>query len=343
MLPVALYWFQRVDSDIQKLLERLSPCGLDCLVAYSPETWIGLKWSVITLATLVSTFPILSFLLDRFASPGLLPSEIRSWRTSLIFVGITVPFGSWLLIWRVLPWLFAKGATDIERFGLIAAYDVLGLYSLAVTIIFFLFIIFSWSFGMMSIGLFGALRLNSIDSWRLRGGVIAGVSIVFFGYTSFSFDLLLFFWALGFGLSEIFFKIGSAISFGYPSNSPNFDLPNRDVVVDCRCAGGCPSFSDTATVPQDWGEISVEAICLNKDEQKRLVDLSHRWGVTSLVIPGCDLSPIPRNVVGSLGSLNIRLSGLGWMDVAESDVVATMNERERIWNEFLKSQLDSSD
>ena len=76
----ALVWMRRIDADLEHLLERVSPCGLSCLVAYDPAAWVSIKWTGVALASIICTLPLLVVLLDRFASPGLLPSERRAWR-----------------------------------------------------------------------------------------------------------------------------------------------------------------------------------------------------------------------------------------------------------------------
>ena len=124
VVVVALIWLQRIDADLEFLLDRVSPCGLSCLVAYDPAAWVSIKWTSVALASVISTLPLLAVLLDRFANPGLLPSERRAWRLGLLIVGIGSPLMAWTLIWVGLPWLFEIGASDVGRFGLMPAYDV---------------------------------------------------------------------------------------------------------------------------------------------------------------------------------------------------------------------------
>ena len=99
-------------------------------------------------------------------------------------------------------------------------------------------------------------------------------------------------------------------------------------MLDCRCAGACPSLSAVGGLPEGWGVIHVDALCLHGQEQMLLVDQAHRWALSDLIVLGCDGTPMPRSLIGSLGGLGIRIGGAEWMNLGLDPVVVGSGDSE---------------
>ena len=324
---VSLVWMRRIDADLELLLERVSPCGLSCLVAYDPSAWVSIKWTGVALASIICTLPLLAVLLDRFASPGLLPSERRAWRLGLFVVGIGSPMTAWVFVWEGLPWLFEAGASDVGRFGLTPAYDVGTLFSMLISVCALSTIILAWAGGLScAVGL-GAVRSGTLDAWRMKCAVIAGVAVGVVG-SPLPFDLLALIWLFGLGSSEVLLRVSIPVSRSRFVYSPSDEGPTKGAVLDCRCAGACPSLSTVGGLPEGWGVIHADALCLHGQEQALLVDQAHRWALSDLIVLGCDGTPMPRSLIGSLGGLGVRIGGAEWMDLGLDPVVVEPSDSE---------------
>ena len=335
---VALVWVRRIDGDLEHLLERVSPCGLSCLVAYNPAAWVSIKWTSVALASTICTMPLLAVLLDRFASPGLLPSERRAWRLGLFIVGVGSPLMAWVFVWEGLPWLFEVGASDVGRFGLTPAYDVGTLFAMLVAVCGLSTILLSGAGGLScAVGL-GAVRSGSLDAWRMKCAVIAAVAIGVVG-SPLPFDLLGLVWLIGLGMSEMLLRASVPASRSRYASAPSGESPNRGAVLDCRCAGACPSLTAIGEQPEGWGVIHTDALCLHNQEQMLLVDLAHRWALTDLIVLGCDGTPMPRSLIGALGGLDIRIGGADWMDLGLDPLAPGVHDSEEL-RDLLSSAIE---
>ena len=80
----SLLWGYASDSLMTSWLNSL-PLGnssLD-LSIYSPFDWLEMRWAISILLSVMTIMPLLSIRIQRFASPGLLPSE-RTWLASIL-------------------------------------------------------------------------------------------------------------------------------------------------------------------------------------------------------------------------------------------------------------------
>ena len=77
------------------------------LVIYSPFEWVEIKWSFSILMSMITVIPILSFMVFRFAKPGLYPHESKWLGRVLLINSFVLP----LLIFIIWFWFVPEMAS----------------------------------------------------------------------------------------------------------------------------------------------------------------------------------------------------------------------------------------
>mgnify|MGYP000223120231 CR=1 FL=1 len=83
----------------------------------------------------------------------------------------------------------------------------------------------------------------------------------------------------------------------------------RILFVDCSCEGACQRV-DENSLAGNIGVLRLNALCLEIEEQEGLADRIQRERVDSIVIGGCDGSPLPFSVKQALNVAECELTGL---------------------------------
>ena len=80
------------------------------LAIYSPFEWVEIKWSFSILMSMTTVIPISSFMLFRFAKPGLYPHEYKWLRAVLLINSFILP----LLIFFIWFWFVPEMANTVS-------------------------------------------------------------------------------------------------------------------------------------------------------------------------------------------------------------------------------------
>tara|TARA_S200000501_G_scaffold333278_1_gene336551 strand:+ start:1122 stop:1856 length:735 start_codon:yes stop_codon:yes gene_type:complete len=80
------------------------------LAIYSPFEWVEIKWSFSILMSMTTVIPISSFMLFRFAKPGLYPHEYKWLRAVLLINSFMLP----LLIFIIWFWFVPEMANTVS-------------------------------------------------------------------------------------------------------------------------------------------------------------------------------------------------------------------------------------
>ena len=104
------------------------------LVVYSPFEWVEIKWSFSILMSMTTVIPISSFMLFRFAKPGLYPHEYKWLRAVLLINSFMLP----LLIFIIWFWFVPEMANTVSSLSdldnVSPRYDVAEITKLAIGI-----------------------------------------------------------------------------------------------------------------------------------------------------------------------------------------------------------------
>ena len=318
----SLIWSFFVEDLISRWLSNipLNNGSLD-LSIYGPYDWIEIQWSMVFLLSIISIMPFLSYSLLKFTSIGLLPKE-KKWFYSLIifnlFIIPTILFMVWVFF---LPNILSS----FNRFGSVEGvgnrYDAAAIFKLALG---FSWIIIVFSLTTISLGLARLIGVFDSRNSNMKLKIIAfSGSLIILSLPN-EFDGLRIITALlVIYLSDIISRtipsslLGSR-SFHVDDIISNNGKVNRIAVVDCNCEGVCPKVPENFK-PAGVAVPTCRALCLYGDEQDSLVDLVISSNISSLIITGCDGSPIPLNFRNSLQNNNCDLKGLNWLDSEYSD------------------------
>ena len=80
-------------------------------------------------------------------------------------------------------------------------------------------------------------------------------------------------------------------------------------IVDCRCNGVCPKFSQDI-IPSGTTAHRAYSLCTSAHERDLLIERAREERWTDVLIAGCDGSPLPFHLQDSLSILAIKLNGL---------------------------------
>ena len=104
------------------------------LAIYSPFEWVEIKWSFSILMSMTTVIPISSFMLFRFAKPGLYPHEYKWLRAALLINSFMLP----LLIFIIWFWFVPEMANTVSSLSdldnVSPRYDVAEITKLAIGI-----------------------------------------------------------------------------------------------------------------------------------------------------------------------------------------------------------------
>lgn len=104
------------------------------LAIYSPFEWVEIKWSFSILMSMTTVIPISSFMLFRFAKPGLYPHEYKWLRVVLLINSFMLP----LLIFIIWFWFVPEMANTVSSLSdldnVSPRYDVAEITKLAIGI-----------------------------------------------------------------------------------------------------------------------------------------------------------------------------------------------------------------
>ena len=323
IIVASMLWAYASDSLIRSWLDTL-PLGNSSLdiTIYSPFDWLEMKWAISILLSILTVMPLLSIRLQRFASPGMLPSE-RTWFTMVLgFCTFVLPLLIIYLWWIGFPAIIEAvlAADDLEGVGI--RYDAAAIFGLALGVS---WIIVCIILATVTLSLARLLGMVEDGQTRLRNRFLAIIGGVLILTLPSEFE----------GLRIILALCAMAIADRISSSLPpaalgrrQFEVQNlasdmnpvRLAIVDCGCEGACPRVP-LGGVPLGVPSPNCEALCLNHHEQEAIVDMVSLHSITNLVVTGCDSEPIPPELKRSLDSVGCKLNGLGWLDEpqAESD------------------------
>ena len=132
MLIAMLAWSYGSDSLMRLWLDSL-PLGAASMniSLYSPFDWLEIRWSMAILLSILTVMPFLSLRLQRFARPGLLPSE-RSWLTLIMALSTVLVPVIVILCWAYLLPLLVGTAQAADTLGEVGSrYDAGALFRLS--------------------------------------------------------------------------------------------------------------------------------------------------------------------------------------------------------------------
>lgn len=317
----AIAWAYGTDSLMRAWLNSL-PLGaasLD-LSVYSPFEWLEIRWSLAILLALLTVMPVLSFQLQRFARPGLLPRE-RTWLSVLLCLSMVMVPVVILATWGYLLPLFIEATEAADALeGVGARYDASALFRLALG---FSWLLVTVMLATLSLSMARLLGLVEHGEARLRVRIL----LIFGGLLLLTLPVE--YEGLRLLVAAISMAVADAISRTLPEaplGRRRFDVEDmiasdgslhRVAFIDCGCEGACPRFP-SGTVHEGVAAPKCSALCLEPTEQDALADLVLHQRLSDVIIAGCDATPLPPSLRSSLDSMGCEYGGLGWLDAPES-------------------------
>ena len=317
MLIAMLAWSYGTDSLMRLWLDSL-PLGAASMniSQYSPVDWLEIRSSMAILLSILTVMPFLSLRLQRFARPGLLPSE-RSWLTLIMALSTVLVPVIVILCWAYLLPLLVGTAQAADTLGEVGSrYDAGALFRLSLGLSWVLVCTMLATVTLSMARLLGLVERGEIR-FRARLLLVFGGLLVMTMPSEYE------------GLRLLIAVTAMLSADRLSATLPNATLGRRSFVVrdiatadnlvyrlallDCGCEGACPRFPDDV-VPDGVASPACSALCLNPSEQASVAELVLHHGITRLVIGGCDSSPIPAKLRSTLDSLGCESSGLGWLD-----------------------------
>ncbi len=313
LIIVATIWAFLIEDIFSWWLSNIPLAeGAGTLTIYSPYSWLDTRWTAVGLLAIWTIMPWLSVEFWWFAKPGLLKHE-RKWLSSMISSSIL--FGSLIIIigWG---WGFpklvgiAQVSSSIDGVGL--QYDVVSLFQMALSLSWFVLIMFILSLSLTFARALGLIGDDPLDSFRIRLHFVSIVMLYIVTPPAFQGLFLLAVISLVF-ISEF---IANLYPFSSKSRersaSTVFDLDGgerRVVLIDCACEGSCARINQKH-LSSSVGVMIAQALCLQPLEVEYLSDRVAKENLTDVVISGCDGAPIPGDLKKSLLSLGCDYSGL---------------------------------
>jgi Sec-independent protein secretion pathway component TatC len=319
LVITAVFWWWNADVIIAWYLSRLSPCDVDsCLRVFDPIQWITTRWMLIMLLSLLMTMPIMAWQMVTFSSPGLLPKERLWFRRILLYMPIFAGLVIVLTLLYGLPALFAWGHEMNTSHGLVTRYDASELLLIAFTL--------AWIEGLLVLaicavlagGISGLVTTYTVGWWRIRvHGFALGLMWLMLPESLAGVRItILIFSALCIEASFAPFAHRHGLRMSLESGRGILDSEGglrRICIVDCRCAGACPSLAGW-TPPGGIGSHSSGGLCLSHQERDELLERVRDERFSDVLISGCDSSPLPFQLRDSLAILGTRLSGLNLLE-----------------------------
>ena len=104
------------------------------LVIYSPFEWVEIKWSFSILMSMITVIPILSFMVFRFAKPGLYPHESKWLGRVLLINSFILPLLIFIIWFWFVPEMANTASSLSEINNITPRYDVAEITKLAIGI-----------------------------------------------------------------------------------------------------------------------------------------------------------------------------------------------------------------
>ena len=104
------------------------------LVIYSPFEWVEIKWSFSILMSMITVIPILSFMVFRFAKPGLYPHEYKWLGRVLLINSFVLPLLIFIIWFWFVPEMANTASSLSEINNVTPRYDVAEITKLAIGI-----------------------------------------------------------------------------------------------------------------------------------------------------------------------------------------------------------------
>tara|TARA_B100000886_G_scaffold212978_1_gene147580 strand:- start:695 stop:1429 length:735 start_codon:yes stop_codon:yes gene_type:complete len=104
------------------------------LVIYSPFEWVEIKWSFSILMSMITVIPILSFMVFRFAKPGLYPHEYKWLGRVLLINSFVLPLLIFIIWFWFVPEMANTASSLSEINNITPRYDVAEITKLAIGI-----------------------------------------------------------------------------------------------------------------------------------------------------------------------------------------------------------------
>jgi Sec-independent protein secretion pathway component TatC len=291
------------------------------LTIYGPYEWIEIQWSMIFVLSLISIMPFLSYSIFKFFKNGLLPSE-KSWLSILLFFNLVMIPVSLLSIWFIiLPNIINELSTEVSIYGVDNRYDVTTIFKFTMGIS-WIFLIFSFS--TISICLARLLGLFESNSNFLNEKIILlCASLIIVSLPDEFEGLKLIIAILIISMANLFSHTIPNYPIGRRSYTVNERISSKGnsekySIIDCNCEGACPKFP-TNFQPAGVAMPKCSAICLNGEEQDKLIEMVIGHNISQIIITGCDGLPLPNNFKNILEINNCKILGLEWMDSEFSD------------------------
>jgi Sec-independent protein secretion pathway component TatC len=323
LVITAVLWWWNADIIITWYLSRLAPCHVEsCLRVFDPSQWIATRWMLIMLLSLLVTLPVLAWQMVTFSSPGLLPKE-RIWMSRILFyLPIFAGLAIVLTLLYGLPALFAWGHEINISQGLTTRYDASELLLIAFTL--------AWIEGLLALaicavllgGITGLITTHTVGWWRIRvHGFALGLMWLMLPESLSGVRItVLIISALCIESSFAPFSSRHGLHMSLQSGRGILDSEGglrRICIVDCRCAGACPSLAELQ-LPSGIGVHSAGGLCLSHDERDALLERARDERFTDVLISGCDASPLPFPLRDSFSILGTRLSGLNFLEFSSA-------------------------
>tara|TARA_B110000467_G_C18119623_1_gene367100 strand:- start:2 stop:745 length:744 start_codon:yes stop_codon:yes gene_type:complete len=227
-----------------------------------------------------------------------------------------------LSIWFIiLPNVIGELSAHSSIYGIDNRYDVTTIFrfTMGISLIFIIF-----SFSTISISLARLLGLFESNSNFLNEKIILfSASLIILSLPD-EFE----------GLKIIIAILIISIANLFSLTIPNYPLGRRSYtvkerisskgnsekysIIDCNCEGACPKFP-TNFQPSGVAMPKCSAICLNGEEQDKLIEMVIGHNISQIIITGCDGLPLPNNFKNILEINNCKILGLEWMDSEFSD------------------------
>ncbi len=307
---LTLGFITKIDGILEATLNHLNPCDeSSCLALYEPASWSAVRWLSSVFISILCILPLVLASLYSFAKPGLTQSEksmLKRWMMTSSILGY---FSFILLFLFFIPYLYDLGDSIHSDMGLTSQYDAVSLFTFALSFFWALLITYIIAFATTTAGSLGLITDNNQDWWRIRILGIGGVVLLLSLPGRWNGSNILFLTIMVLFLEQ---SIRKSVRVSREILKPNalFDHEGRRrfvSYVDCSCQGVAYPIDIS---PKNTGLLKYEALCENIDEREHLIDTIARYGLTDVVIGGCDTSPLPISFQNTAKSARCRLRGL---------------------------------
>jgi len=313
ILLVAIGWAFLIDEMFSLWFASIPlAAGEGTISIYSPYAWLDTRWTAVGLLSLWTVLPWVAWEAWRFARPGLLPRE-RAWLSSMlaggVFIGSTILITGWLWGFPTLvDW--AQQASPVEGIGL--QYDAVAIFQMALAASWFVLIVFLLTLALILGRAFALIDDDPLNSFRLRIHFVAAFSLYVVTPPALQGVFLPALITLALGAEWLAEKAPASNQPRGRTATPVLDGSGSErqiLFVDCSCEGVCPRVDEKFLAP-NIGVLRLNALCLEMQEQEALADRIQQGQINSIVIGGCDGSPLPFALKQSLSNAECDLTGL---------------------------------